>query len=301
MRFSEYEECHLCHRSCGVNRYEKNGFCKVPADIYIARAALHKWEEPPISGEYGSGTIFFAGCSLGCVFCQNREISRGINGKCVSVGQLAEIMLKLQKDGAHNINLVTPTHYVPSIIAAVKFAKQNGLKIPIVYNTGSYDTKETIRSLEGIVDIYLPDLKYYKSSTSKKYSLSENYIEASRNSITEMYRQKDAPNFDENGMLKSGVVVRILLLPGHLAEAKLSLKYLLDTYGDNIYISLMNQYTPMANMEAPLNRRVTHTEYEELLAYAEKLGLKNGFYQDFGTAEESFIPAFDGTGIDKQY
>ena len=213
MRFSEYEECHLCHRSCGVNRYEKNGFCKVPADIYIARAALHKWEEPPISGEYGSGTIFFAGCSLGCVFCQNREISRGINGKCVSVEQLTEIMIKLQKDGAHNINLVTPTHYVPSIIAAVKLAKQNGLKIPIVYNTGSYDTKETICSLEGIVDIYLPDLKYYKSSTSKKYSLAENYIEASREAIEEMYRQKGTPLFDENGMLKSGVVVRILLLP----------------------------------------------------------------------------------------
>ena len=176
MKFSEYESCHLCHRSCGINRYEKKGYCGVSADIYVARAALHKWEEPPISGERGSGTIFFAGCSLGCVFCQNREISRGISGKCISVEKLAEIMLKLQNDGAHNINLVTPTHYVPSIIAAVKLAKQNGLTVPIVYNTGSFDTKETIKSLDGIVDIYLPDLKYYKNATSKIYSSAEKYV-----------------------------------------------------------------------------------------------------------------------------
>ena len=299
MRFPEYESCHLCHRSCGINRYEKNGYCGVSTDIYVARAALHKWEEPPISGERGSGTIFFSGCSLGCVFCQNREISRGISGKRISVENLAETMLKLQKDGAHNINLVTPTHYVPSIIAAVKLAKQKGLIIPIVYNTGSFDTKETIRSLEGIVDIYLPDLKYYKNATSKRYSSAEKYIEAARDAIAEMYRQKGKHEFGDDGMLKSGVIVRILLLPGHLAEAKLSLKYLLDTYGDNIYISLMNQYTPMPHMEAPLNRKVTHSEYEELLTYAEKLGLKNGFYQDFGTAEESFIPPFDGTGLDE--
>lgn len=298
MKFFEYESCHLCHRSCGVNRYEKNGYCGVPTDIYVSRAALHKWEEPPISGERGSGTIFFVGCSLGCVFCQNKEISRGKSGKRISVEKLAEIMLKLQNDGAHNINLVTPTHYVPSIIAAVKLAKQNGLKIPVVYNTGSFDAKETIESLDGIVDIYLPDLKYYKSSTSKKYSSAEKYVDVAREAIAEMYRQRGKPEFDKKGMLKSGVVVRILLLPGHLAEAKLSLKYLLDTYGDNIYISLMNQYTPMPDMEAPLNRKVTHAEYDELLAYAEKLGLKNGFYQDFGTAEESFIPDFDGTGLD---
>ena len=298
MKFFEYESCHLCHRSCGVNRSEKNGYCGVPADIYVSRAALHKWEEPPISGERGSGTIFFAGCSLGCVFCQNKEISRGKSGKRISVEKLAEIMLKLQNDGAHNINLVTPTHYVPSIIGAVKLAKQNGLKIPVVYNTGSFDAKETIESLDGIVDIYLPDLKYYKSSTSKKYSSAEKYVDVAREAIAEMYRQRGKPVFDKNGMLKSGVVVRILLLPGHLAEAKLSLKYLLDTYGDNIYISLMNQYTPMPDMEAPLNRKVTHAEYNKLLAYAEKLGLKNGFYQDFGTAEESFIPDFDGTGLD---
>ena len=294
-----YENCMLCGRACGVDRIAGNvGYCKKGTEPTLARAALHFWEEPPISGERGSGTIFFAGCSLGCVFCQNKGISRGKSGKRISVEKLAEIMLKLQNNGAHNINLVTPTHYVPSIIGAVRLAKQNGLKIPIVYNTGSFDAKETIESLDGIVDIYLPDLKYYKSSTSKKYSSAEKYVDVAREAIAEMYRQRGKPEFDKNGMLKSGVVVRILLLPGHLAEAKLSLKYLLDTYGDNIYISLMNQYTPMPDMEAPLNRKVTHAEYNELLAYAEKLGLKNGFYQDFGTAEESFIPDFDGTGLD---
>jgi putative pyruvate formate lyase activating enzyme len=178
-------------------------------------------------------------------------------------------------------------------------AREKGLNIPIVYNTGSYDTVETIRSLEGIVNIYLPDLKYYKNSTSKEYSSAENYVECAREAIAEMYRQVGDPVFDDDGMLVSGVVVRILLLPGHLAEAKLSLKYLIDTYGDGIYVSLMNQYTPMPGMSAPLDRKVTHGEYEELLTYAEKLGLKNGFYQDYGTAEESFIPPFDGQGVNK--
>ena len=297
MKIQEYEKCSLCHRDCGVNRYVKTGYCRMPSTIYISRAAPHYWEEPPISGTNGSGTIFFSGCSLGCIFCQNRDISKGPIGQEISVEKMVDIMLNLEKRGVHNINFVTPTHYAPSIKQAVKNAKSRGLKIPIVYNTGSYDTVETIKSLEGAIDVYLPDLKYYRNSTSDKYSKAENYVNASREAISEMYRQVGKPKIDENGIMISGVIVRILLLPGHLAEAKLSLKYLIDTYGDGIYISLMNQYTPMPNMPAPLNRKVTRSEYDELLEYAEKIGLKNGFFQDFGTAEESFIPPFDGTGI----
>ncbi len=297
MEINEYKNCNLCHRRCGVNRYDGVGFCLMPSEAYVTRAALHMWEEPPISGECGSGTVFFAGCSLRCVFCQNRDISRRPVGEAVSVEKLSDIMLRLQGEGAHNINFVTPTHYAPTIRLATELARTKGLNIPIVYNTGSYDTVETIRSLDGIVNIYLPDLKYYKSSTSKKYSAAENYVECAREAIAEMYRQVGDPVFDNDGILLSGVVVRILLLPGHLAEAKLSLKYLVDTYGDGIYVSLMNQYTPMPGMLAPLNRKVTHSEYEDLLSYAEKLGLKNGFYQDYGTAKESFIPPFDGQGV----
>lgn len=297
MELQEYKFCNLCNRKCGVNRYEGVGFCRMPADVYVTRAALHKWEEPPISGTVGSGTIFFSGCSLRCIFCQNREISRGPIGEKVSVDDLSDIMLALQHKGAHNINLVTPTHYSPTIRLATEKARAKGLIIPIVYNTGSYDTVEAIRSLEGVVNIYLPDLKYYKNSTSKEYSLAELYVESARAAIDEMYRQVGPPEFDSDGLLVSGVVVRILLLPGHLAEAKLSLKYLVDTYGDSIYVSLMNQYTPMPDMPAPLNRKVTHAEYEELLDYSHRLGINNGFYQDYGTAKESFIPSFDGTGV----
>lgn len=297
MEISEYKNCNLCQRKCGVNRYERTGFCRMPADAFVTRAALHKWEEPPISGVRGSGTIFFSGCSLCCVFCQNREISRGQVGERVTAERLADIMISLQDQGAHNINFVTPTHYSPTVRLATEKAREKGLTIPIVYNTGSFDAVEAIRSLDGTVNIYLPDLKYYKNSTSARYSSAESYVESARAAIDEMYHQVGAPVFDNNGLLTSGVIVRILLLPGHLAEAKLSLKYLIETYGDKIYVSLMNQYTPMPGMSPPLNRKVTHAEYEELLAYAEKIGLKNGFYQDYGTAEESFIPGFDGTGV----
>lgn len=265
--------------------------------MYISRAALHFWEEPPISGSSGSGTIFFSGCSLSCVFCQNREISRGRTGKEVSVERLSNIMLDLQNQMAHNINLVTPTHFIPSIAEAIKLARSKGLTIPIVYNTGSFDNPEALKILDGLVDIYLPDLKYYTKKTSIAYSNAEYYPEVARRAITEMFHQVGKPCFDDHGIMTKGIIIRILLLPGHVAEAKLSLKYLLDTYGDNIYISLMNQYTPMPDMKPPLNRTVTHEEYDQLLDYAEKNGLKNGFIQDFGTAKESFIPSFDNTGI----
>ena len=297
MSFKEYENCRLCARNCGVNRTASTGFCKATDEMYIARAALHYWEEPPISGNNGSGTIFFSGCSLSCVFCQNRDISRGRMGKLVEINRLAEIMTELQGKGAHNINLVTPTHFVPSIAESIKIARAKGLSIPIVYNTGSYDNLSTLKMLDGLVDVYLPDLKYFTPKTAAALSSAADYPTVARAAIDEMVRQVGEPRVDERGIMTRGVIVRILLLPGHVAEAKLSLKYLMDTYGDKIYVSLMNQYTPMQGMEPPLDRKVTRDEYYQLTDYAERLGLVNGFTQEFGTAEESFIPPFDNTGI----
>ena len=292
-----YRRCELCARRCLADREGGElGFCRMGSDAVIARAALHMWEEPVISGDGGSGTVFFSGCSLGCVFCQNREISRGAVGKRVSETRLAEIMLELRDKGAHNINLVTPTHFVPTIIRAVKKAKSSGLNIPIVYNTSSYDTVETIKSLDGPVDIYLPDFKYYLPRTAELLSGANDYPEVAKSAIAEMVRQKGCAVI-EDGIMKSGVIVRILLLPSHVAEAKLILKYLHESYGDKIYISLMNQYTPMSDMKPPLNRRVTRAEYHEFTEYAERIGVNLGFIQDFGTAEESFIPPFDNTGV----
>ena len=289
-----YEKCELCERRCKANRERGEiGYCRMSDKIYIARADLHYWEEPIISGENGSGTVFFSGCSLGCIYCQNSSISRGGAGREVSESELSEIFMKLESKGAHNINLVTPTHYVPSIINAVRLARDLGLKIPIVYNTGSYETQETVESLKGTVDIWLPDLKYYKNETASKYSSASNLPEISKRAIDKMVELSGEPKFDENGMLLSGVVVRVLLLPSHLAEAKLNVKYLYETYGDKIYISLMSQYTPMENMPPPLNRRVTLAEYDELVSYAEKLGIKNAFTQERESAKESFIPPFE--------
>ena len=294
---SVYNECMLCARNCRIDRTRQIGYCKMSDQIYLSRAALHMWEEPPISGTKGSGTIFFSGCSLSCVFCQNADISRGRSGRAVSAERLAEIMLELQAKGAHNVNLVTPTHYIPSLVLAIPMARRMGLTIPIVYNTGSYDSVDALKILDGLVDIYLPDLKYYNSKTAESYSHAGDYPTVARDAIAEMYRQVGAPRLDDKGIMIRGMIVRILLLPGRVAEAKLSLKYLIDTYGDHIYVSLMNQYTPMPGMPSPLNRKVTREEYNELLDYAEKLGLKNGFTQDLGTASESFIPPFDCEGV----
>lgn len=294
---NQYEKCNLCARRCGIDRSTARGFCKMGTDVVLSRAALHLWEEPPISGTRGSGAIFFTGCSLGCVFCQNRHISSGEQGREVTVHRLSEIMLELEKQGAHNVNLVTPTHFVPSVKQAITEARERGLSLPIVYNTGSYDTAETIDSLDGFVDVYLPDLKYHLPKTAKKLSFAEDYPAVARAAIDRMVKQVGSPKFDSDGIMMRGVIVRILLLPGHVAEAKLSLKYLLDTYGDEIYVSLMNQYTPMVGMARPLDRTVSREEYRSLIEYAEHIGLKNGFTQEFGTAKESFIPDFDLTGV----
>ena len=294
--------CKLCPRNCGVDRKNgKRGICGQTTEIKIARAALHFWEEPCISGTAGSGTVFFSGCSLHCVFCQNEPIANGTAGKIITVERLAEIFLELQQQGAHNINLVTPGHFIPQIKEALLLAKENGLHLPIVYNTGSYETVEALKSMEGLVDIYLPDFKYMSSELSAKYSHARDYSETAKAAIAEMVRQTGMPVFDEQGeegLLKRGTIVRHLTLPGCMEDSKEILDYLYTTYGEQIYISIMNQFTPLENVTAfpELNRKITAEEYDELVDYAINLGIEQGFIQEGETAEESFIPAFDGKG-----
>jgi len=296
----EYSFCTLCERKCGVDRTRGElGFCRQTSGLKLSRAALHMWEEPVISGERGSGAIFFSGCSLGCVYCQNSGISHGGDGLFVEDERLCEIMLELQAKGAHNINLVTPTHFAPTVVEQARRARKKGLYIPIVYNTGSYDSVNTLKLLEGTVDIYLPDFKYYLEKTGRYLSRANDYPSTAKTAVLEMVRQIPTP-IVENGLMKRGVIVRVLLLPMHLGEAKLTVKYLYETFGNSIYISLMSQYTPMPGMKAPLDRRVTVKEYEELVDYAEKIGVVNGFTQERGSAEESFIPSFDYTGVEKK-
>ncbi len=288
-----YKKCTLCGRRCLVDRASGElGFCRMRDMPTVARASLHAWEEPIISGARGSGTIFFSGCSLKCVFCQNKDISRGRTGKEVDTEELSDIMIRLQSEGAHNINFVTPTHYVPTVKDAVITAKTRGLNIPIVYNTSSYDTPETIESLSGIVDIYLADFKYLRDKTAGELSGAENYPETAKLSIAEMVRQRPTPII-QDGLMTSGVIVRILILPNRVAEAKLILKYLYDRYGNSIYISIMSQYTPMSDMKPPLDRRITHAEYREVAEYAEKLGITQAFLQEKSSASENFIPKFN--------
>ena len=308
----EMKNCRLCPRNCGVDRVNGNkGICGVTENIRLARAALHFWEEPCISGKNGSGTVFFSGCSLHCVFCQNERIAQGLAGKDVSAERLTEIFLELQEKGAHNINLVTPGHYVPHIIRSVEAARRQGLKLPIVYNTGSYEKVDTIKRLEGIVDIYLPDFKYWDSSVAQKYSHAADYPKVAKTAIAEMVRQQPKPEFytyseinteedkEEIELMQKGVIVRQLLLPGFLEDAKQVTKYLYETYGDSIYLSLMSQFTPLSHVEKypELNRKVTQKEYDDFVDYAIELGVENGFIQEEDVAEESFIPAFDCEGV----
>lgn len=279
-------------RRCGVDRNNNSvGFCTCSAEMTVSRCDLHMWEEPIISGECGSGTIFFSGCSLGCIYCQNSKISRKQVGESVSSEELAGMMLTLQSRGAHNINFVTPTHFAPGIADSILIARKNGLKIPTVYNTGSYDAPETVQLLDGLIDVYLPDLKYYLSRTAKKLSDAADYPDSARNLIELMVKQRGAPVI-KDGLMKSGVLVRILLLPQHIAEAKLSLKYLYSTFGDDIYISIMSQYTPMNDSPPPLDRRVSISEYEEICDYAIALGIKNAFLQERDSAKDAYIPDF---------
>ena len=294
------EACCLCPRECGVNRLEgKKGFCGVDAKVMVARAALHMWEEPCISGKEGSGAVFFSGCSLGCGFCQNRRISRGQSGKQITIEHLVDIFLNLQEQKANNINLVTAGQFLPQVAEALKRAKARGLHIPVVYNSSGYEKTEMLNMLDGLVDIYLPDFKYMDPELAGKYSHAKDYPQVAKLALEEMVRQVGMPEFDSRGMMKRGVIVRHLLLPGHVKNSKNVLKYLYETYRDKIYISMMNQYTPMPTMkdDPQLSRKVTDREYERLINYAISLGLNNGFIQEGETAKESFIPEFDGEGV----
>lgn len=298
-----YKKCSLCPRQCHVNRESTVGFCHVGAQVLIARAALHMWEEPCISGESGSGAVFFSGCNLGCVFCQNRMISGGQTGKTVTEERLVHIFFELKEKGAANINLVTPDHYIPTIKEAIEQAKQLGIGLPFIYNCSGYVQAESLRMLDGLIDVYLPDYKYWESETAMKYSGAQDYPAKAREAIAEMVRQVGACRFFENGMIEKGVIVRHLLLPGKVRQAKEIVKYLYETYKDTIYFSLMNQYTPgedaAVRLEAfpELQRKVTKREYDRLIDYVLKLGVENAFIQEGETASESFIPAFDLEGV----
>lgn len=294
---SERDGCRICPRECNVSRLTgQRGFCRAAGPhIYVARAALHMWEEPCISGEKGSGTVFFSGCCLRCVYCQNYRIAHELRGRAVSAEQLADIFLKLQNEGAANINLVTPTHYTPQIIMALESARADGLHLPIVYNCSGYEKVETLKSLEGLADIYLTDFKYMDAQIAAQYSRARDYPQVAGDALKEMVRQQPEAVFAEDGMMERGVIVRHLLLPGHLKNAMAVVKYVYETYGDQVYLSLMNQYTPVMQTEQwpNLRRRVTKREYDRLVEYALSLGVERGFIQDGETAKESFIPDFE--------
>ena len=294
--------CTLCPRMCEADRENgKTGFCGETGEIRAARAALHMWEEPCISGTKGSGAVFFSGCGLRCCFCQNHDIAMGSRGRAVSVERLGEIFLELKEKGAANINLVTGAHYVPQIIEALDMARRNGMDIPVVYNSSGYEKTETLKLLEGYVDIYLPDLKYLDPELAQKFSYAPDYVQAAKAAIGEMVRQTGKCEFGEDGYIRKGTIVRHLILPGHTGNSIKALRYLHETYGEDIYISIMNQYTPVFEQKeyTELNRCVTRREYEKVLDYAFELGIENGFFQDGETARESFIPAFDYEGVRK--
>lgn len=297
---NKYENCLLCPRKCGINRSTgQTGVCGVSSEIKVARAALHYWEEPCISGKRGSGAVFFSGCSLHCVFCQNRAISDGKEGKVISKERLSDIFMELADKGANNINLVTPGQYIPDIVWAVNDAKSRGMKLPIIYNTSGYENVTELKLLEDIVDVYLPDFKYMDSTLSARYSRAKDYPSVAKQALSEMVRQQpDVVIDDATGLIQKGVIVRQLLLPGHVNDAKAVLKYLYDTYHDHVYISMMSQFTPIALKDYPeINRTVTRREYERLVDYALEIGITNAFIQEGDVAKDSFIPAFDCEGV----
>ncbi len=293
------KKCSLCPRMCMTDREITTGYCGVKNTLRVARAALHFWEEPCISGEEGSGAVFFTGCNLRCVYCQNYHIARAEQGKEITIERLAEIFLELQAQNANNINLVTGTHYVPQIAEALKISKEKGLKLPIVFNCGGYESVATLQMLEGLVDIYLPDFKYMDSERAKRYSHAKNYPEAAKAALAEMVRQQPEAVFDERGIMQKGVIVRHLMLPGGIKDSKAVVSYLYETYKDQIYLSLMNQYTPLPHVERypEINRKLKKFEYNRLVDYAISLGVEKGFIQEGETAKESFIPAFTNEGV----
>lgn len=294
------ESCNMCPRNCGVNRLkDKVGYCGAGKNIRVARAALHYWEEPCISGSIGSGTVFFSFCTLKCAFCQNYNISQCSFGKEITIDRLSEIFLELQGKGALNINLVTPTHYVPQIIEALKIAKEKGLKLPIIYNSSGYEKVETIKLLKGYIDVYLPDIKYFDTKYSMKYSKAKDYFLYAKEAIDEMVNQVGEVKFDKNGIIKKGVIIRHLMLPGLLFDSKKIIDYIHSTYGNKVYISIMNQYTPLEHVKVypELNKSLNQKHYEALIDYAVSIEVENGFIQEEGTDKESFIPLFNFEGV----
>lgn len=298
--FEVLEKCTLCPRGCGANRAEnKKGFCGGGEKAKVARAALHFWEEPCISGEEGSGTVFFSGCTMRCVFCQNRDISRGNFGKEISCERLAEIFLELQGKNANNINLVTPMHYAPQIKSSIDIARKGGLSLPIVWNVGGWENASSVEAVKDYSDIWLTDFKYFSNELGEKYSKAANYFEIADKALRKMVKQTGEAVFDERGIMQRGVIVRHLMLPGHTEDTKNVLRYLYETFGDKIWISIMNQYTPLCEFgDYPeLSRSVSDEEYDEAIEYALSLGIENAFIQEGGTVGESFIPPFDLEGI----
>lgn len=294
------EKCSLCPRMCGTDRAAgQKGFCGGGNLVRVARAALHYWEEPCISGESGSGTVFFSGCTMRCVFCQNKEISRGEAGKEITIERLAEIYLELASKGANNINLVTPMHYAPQITAALDIARKNGLTLPIVWNIGGWERRESIAAVRDYADIWLSDFKYFDSSLGESLSKAPNYFSVAAAALDQMVKQTCEPVFDKNDMMRRGVIVRHLMLPGHLDDTKNVLRFLYENYGDSIWISIMNQYTPMCSDPRfpELSRTVSDEEYNEAIDFACELGIENAFVQEGGTVGESFIPPFDLSGV----
>lgn len=291
-------KCNLCPRNCGIDRAEYKGRCGVSSAVKVARAALHMWEEPCISGDRGSGTVFFSGCSLGCVYCQNRAISKGDIGKKISVVRLGEIFLEQQERGAANINIVTGDHYVPQITEALDRVRPN-LDIPVVFNTSSYVNVDTLKMLSGYVDVYLADYKYHIPEVGERYSYAKDYPIVAQDAIAEMYAQCGEAQFDADGYMTSGVIVRHLVLPANLMNSKQALRYLQDTYGDSIYISIMSQYTPCTDLGKypEINRRLTEDEYERIIKFAREIGIEKAYIQEGKCAEESFIPPFDNEGV----
>lgn len=288
-----FKNCNLCPRNCNINREKEHGYCHANNKLKIARAALHYYEEPCISGTNGSGAIFFTYCNLKCIFCQNYEISTKNIGKEISIEKLSDICLNLQNQGANNINLVTPTHYILLIKEALIKAKNKGLTIPIIYNTSGYEKVSSLKLLEGLIDIYIPDLKYKSEILGKKYSNAPDYFNITTKAIKEMYRQVGKPKFSKEGIMQKGLIVRHLAIPENEKDSKEILTYLYNTYKNNIYISLMNQYTPIRKTKYnELNRKLSKKEYYNLIDYAISLGIENCFVQEEGTQKKSFIPDF---------
>lgn len=293
-----YYNCELCPRKCGVDRTKNTGVCGMTDKVALARAALHFWEEPCISGERGSATVFFSGCAMRCVYCQNRNIATGEVAKEIDGKRLAEIYFELRDKGAHNINLVTASHFLPHIIESITEAKKQGIDIPFVYNSSGYERVESLKRLDGLIDIYLPDYKYALSKDAKRYSACPDYPDTAIKAIDEMYRQQ-SECIIEDGIMRKGVIIRHMMLPGKIIESKIALKRLWDRYGDKVYYSLMSQYTPLPHVAdyPEINRKVTEAEYQSLVNYASELGIEKAFIQTGEAASESFIPAFDFEGV----